>query len=245
MDFATLLATAAGQPSAWTPLSLGAKLLLWWDAEDAASISLAGSNVAVWTDKSAAFGVAQTTGTNQPTYSSTAVNNRPGVVFDGTDDFLTNAGTPSKVAAGQAREWWFLGTQTRAVSTGGTHVAVRQGSAITSAAQIGRTIDNAVAGFVGNGATAVIANAASLFEGVSIIRQQVTATEQIVSRNGTAGTPVAVSPALNDTSVFIGSRDAASRFHEGAFNTLIQTEPLTEAEAGQLLAYLKFRGGVA
>lgn len=229
----------------WTPLNLGEKLLLWWDAEDEDSLTLDTTAVTAWEDKSAGFAVSQGTGGNRPTLNATAVNNRPGVVFDGVDDYLTNAGAPASVATGQAREWWVLGTQTRAVSTGGTNVVVRQGSAVTSAAQIGRTIDNAVACFVGNGSTAIIANAASLFEGASIVRQQITATEQVVSRNGTAGTPVAAVPALNNTSVFVGSRDATTRFHEGAVNTLLQTEPLSDAEAFLLLGFLKARGGIA
>jgi hypothetical protein len=229
----------------WTPTNLGAKNLLWWDAEDADSLTLAGSAVTAWEDKSAGFAVSQATGASQPALSATAVNNRPGIVFDGTDDYMTSAGTPGNVAAGQAREWWFLGTQTRAVSTGGTHVAVRQGSAITAAAQIGRTIDNAATCFTGNGSTAVSATATTLFAGVSVIRYEIEAAQQIVSRNGVAGTPVAVTPALDNASVFIGSRDAVSRFHQGAINTLIQTEPLTDAEAFLLLGFLKARGGIA
>lgn len=229
----------------WTPLNLGAKLLLWWDAEDADSLTLAGSAVTAWEDKSAGFAVAQATGASQPAYSATAVNGRPGIVFDGVADHLTNAGTPSKVAAGQAREWWCLATQTRAAGAGGANIVVRQGSGVVSAAQLGRIVDNTTTGYVGNGTTASTATATTLFEGVSVLRQQITATQQIVSRNGVAGAPVAVTPALDNSSVFIGSRDAASRFHEGAINTLIQTEPLSDVEAFLLLGYLKARGGIA
>jgi hypothetical protein len=229
----------------WTPLNLGAKNLLWWDAEDADSLTLASSAVTAWEDKSAGFAVSQATGANQPALSATAVNSRPGIVFDGTDDYMTNAGTPGNVAAGQAREWWFLGTQTRAAGTGGANIVVRQGSGVVAAAQLGRIVDNTTTGYVGNGTTANTATATTLLEGVSIVRQQITATQQIVSRNGVAGTPVAVTPALDNVSVFIGSRDAASRFHEGAINTLIQTEPLTDAEAFLLLGFLKARGGIA
>lgn len=56
---------------------------LWLDAADQSTLTLSGSNVSQWNDKSVNGNhVSQATGSNQPTYSSN------GVLFDGVNDFL-------------------------------------------------------------------------------------------------------------------------------------------------------------
>ena len=65
-------------PSGWTPAALGSALALWLDAEDAASITLNGSTVAQWNDKSGNNRhVSQATTANQPTYNLTGFNSKP------------------------------------------------------------------------------------------------------------------------------------------------------------------------
>lgn len=73
-------------PSAsWTPAALGASLVGWWDAQDSASITLNGGNVAAWANKGAAGGaLTQTTGASQPPYSATG--------FDGVRPSLDTTG---------------------------------------------------------------------------------------------------------------------------------------------------------
>lgn len=76
----------------WTPADLGSSLSLWLDADDASTITLNGSTVSQWSDKSGnAYHFAQGTAANQPTYSATGLNSKPTIDFDGTDDFLKNA----------------------------------------------------------------------------------------------------------------------------------------------------------
>lgn len=76
--------------SAWTPTSLGAALALWLDAEDTASITLNGSNVAQWNDKSGnGRNAAQATASAQPVYNSTAYNGKPVLQLNGTSHFLS------------------------------------------------------------------------------------------------------------------------------------------------------------
>ena len=83
---------AAGSATLWTPASLGADLALWLDAEDAASITLNGSNVSQWSDKSGNNRHAtQGTAADQPLYSATGLNSKPILTFDGSDDVLLNA----------------------------------------------------------------------------------------------------------------------------------------------------------
>jgi hypothetical protein len=67
-------------PRPWTPAELGADLALWLDAEDTASITLNGSNVSQWDDKSGNNRHAtQGTASNQPAYAATGLNGKPTV----------------------------------------------------------------------------------------------------------------------------------------------------------------------
>ena len=58
----------------WTPADLGADLALWLDADDASTITLNGSTVSQWDDKSGnGRNVSQATASDQPTYSATGI----------------------------------------------------------------------------------------------------------------------------------------------------------------------------
>ena len=64
--------------SAWTPADLGASLALWLDADDAGTITLNGSTVAQWDDKSGNdYHVAQETASLQPRYEAAGMNGKP------------------------------------------------------------------------------------------------------------------------------------------------------------------------
>jgi hypothetical protein len=77
--------------SSWTPAALGSALALWLDADDAATITLNGSTVSQWNDKSGnARNVLQATPANQPTRTASGLNGKPVLTFDGAD-WLFNA----------------------------------------------------------------------------------------------------------------------------------------------------------
>jgi hypothetical protein len=70
----------------WTPSRITTDL--WFDAADASTITLNGSTVSQWNDKSGnARNISQVTTANQPTYSG--VNSE--ITFDGSNDILSNA----------------------------------------------------------------------------------------------------------------------------------------------------------
>lgn len=84
---------AYSSAAAWTPSDLGASLALWLDADDASTITLNGSNVSQWDDKSGnARHAVQATAVSQPTYTINGLNGKPVLTFDGVDDLLE---TPS------------------------------------------------------------------------------------------------------------------------------------------------------
>jgi hypothetical protein len=78
--------TAVGGQKLWRPDELGASLALWLDAEDTASITLNGSTVAQWDDKSGnGRNASQATASVQPTYLATGFNGKPTLQTDGSD----------------------------------------------------------------------------------------------------------------------------------------------------------------
>jgi hypothetical protein len=78
--------TKFGSGKLWRPSDLGADLALWLDAEDTDSITLNGSTVSQWSDKSGnGNNVTQATASAQPAYTAGAVT------FDGVNDALIAA----------------------------------------------------------------------------------------------------------------------------------------------------------
>lgn len=73
----------------WTPAALGAPLALWLDANDASTITLNGSTVSQWGDKSGnGRNAVQATAATQPVYSATSFNGKPTLTWDGIDDAM-------------------------------------------------------------------------------------------------------------------------------------------------------------
>jgi len=74
--------TAVGGQKLWRPDELGASLALWLDAEDTASITLNGSTVSQWDDKSGNDRhVSQATAAAQPSYQTTGLNGKPALAW--------------------------------------------------------------------------------------------------------------------------------------------------------------------
>lgn len=106
-------------PALWTPAALGSSLALWLDAADSSTITLNGSTVSQWRDKSgngrhASQGVAA----NQPTYTASAFAGMPGLTFDGVNDNLavnynytgnqaTLYAVVSRLPGGSEEQWVF------------------------------------------------------------------------------------------------------------------------------------------
>jgi hypothetical protein len=86
--------------TAWTPADLTGGMALWLDAADASTITLNGSTVSQWNDKSGnARHVSQGTAANQPTSTTSGLNGRNALSFAGsrwlgnTASSLTGTGT--------------------------------------------------------------------------------------------------------------------------------------------------------
>ena len=93
-----LLATLASCPLLGAEFPLPYDPALWLDASDAASVTESGGKVSTWADKSGnGHDYAQATAGNQPALVADAVNAKPGISFDGADDFL---GASSRLGLG-------------------------------------------------------------------------------------------------------------------------------------------------
>lgn len=110
----------------WTPSELGSALALWLDAADSSTITLNGSTVAQWQDKSGnGRHAVQGTAANQPTYLLSNFNSKNAVSFDGGDflDNLTNGVTGTGTYAGPLNLFY---AATRTSASGGAILTERQ-----------------------------------------------------------------------------------------------------------------------
>ena len=89
---AAVLTTIPARGAPWTPADLPDKAL-WLDAADSGTITLNGSTVSQWNDKSGnGRNVAQSNAAKQPTYATGYLNGNNAISFDGTGRSLS-AGT--------------------------------------------------------------------------------------------------------------------------------------------------------
>lgn len=100
----------ANAPAEWTPADLGASLALWLDADDSSTITLDGSNVSQWDDKSGnGFHLSQSSAASQPLYEATGMNSKPALnnltgryMARGTTPMFRNVNGATIVAVYQA-----------------------------------------------------------------------------------------------------------------------------------------------
>jgi hypothetical protein len=129
--------------SAWTPLSLGAKLLAWYDPDDISTlfqtettgtpVTTNGQSVGRINDKSG-YGnhLVQATAGRRPVYNTTGFGaGSPSIDFDGSDDFLGNdaitLGTTDRIvaatvlnSAANAASYYIVSFYDRNLDSGGT-----------------------------------------------------------------------------------------------------------------------------
>lgn len=71
-----------------------AGLAAWFDAQDAASITLNGTTVSQWVDKSGSGRtLSQATPANQPDYVAAGINGKPSLELDGSNHFMNGSST--------------------------------------------------------------------------------------------------------------------------------------------------------
>lgn len=75
--------------SGFNPNSIS-NLAVWFDANDASTITTVSGAVSQWNSKVGGYTATQTTANNRPAYSATSLSGKPGLTFDGSNDQLTS-----------------------------------------------------------------------------------------------------------------------------------------------------------
>lgn len=237
-----------GSEEVWGPLLLGSKLVNWWDAST--GVTLSTNKVTAWADRKAGLSAAQGTDAARPIYSATGFNDKPGITFDGTDDFLRAAAHAMPTGAGVS-ELWALVEQSSLVADTAVKTVVALGAASGFDAQVrvGRT----GAGNLNRGVSNVgTGGGAAIFPGQTttdlslrhVLRLQVGATSSVMSVDGLAGTVANGIPAIGAGNFSIGAsgNTAPGGFWNGKVRDIISIAgALTTTEAASLLAYLNAR----
>lgn len=237
----------AARPPAWKPSDLGTDLLAFWDAEVPASITLAGALVNSWADQVGGYSAAQTIGSLKPIYSATSFNGRPGVAFDGTDDYLLYGALPASFPVGAgASELWGLVSQDFPGTQAGNQTILSYGDFGNLNC---RRIYRAAVATVNRAtvvATAVVSDTLVDFSGIHVARGQIAATSVSIAVDGNAATTTATVPATAAAGgVALGAlTTGTNRFWKGPMNAVLVTKPLSAPNAALLLQFLKTRGGL-
>jgi hypothetical protein len=232
--------TLFGGPKLWRPDELGADLALWLDAEDTASITLNGSNVSQWDDKSGNNNhVSQGSASAQPAYTAGLVT------FDGSNDALI-AATPIITATDTGTLTMFSVSSLVAGESGYMYGAVDpgQGCALyqSNGTNIGfaRTATGATAGQVAHNIT---------LPGQGVIGVVFSTDTANLSFNGTVTSVVGglafTAPTVEFT---LGNRrngTSVATFWEGGHREIVVSNAaLTTADRQKLEGYLAWKWGL-
>ena len=213
--------------STWTPAVLGTQVAAWFDADNAASITLNGSSVSRWNDRSGnGRHVSQSSASAQPLYETNQLNGKPVLTFDITDDrMFTTAGGASGVVDAS----FFVVMR---FASGGNNedspVGIGQSGQVRQVRTLYRTSNGTTLGFSG-WANDISASAYSCDIGGSyhiFAARQTGRTVQMrrdgLGANYTAGSDFS---AVNSNNLFIGGIDTVSdggnRRTDGSFAEVI------------------------
>jgi len=226
----------------WSPLSLGTKLLAWWDA--GYGLTLAGNQVTAWADRKNGYAATQALSSARPTWAADGFGGAPGLTFDGNDDELTLANQPFPSAANASEIWGVVQQDALAADTGNRTVFSYGGGGETVSRRLYRTSGNSAQIRVGSGSGAVSGfSPAADFAGRKLVRGVIGASSTRVDIDGSAGAAATVVPNTGTTRARIGATDGASAtfFWQGKMRDVIVTSPLTTDEAAKFQAFLLLR----
>jgi len=242
---------------AWSPLDLGAKLIAWWDAENAISLDLAGTAVNSWTDCKGGVVLSQSDTSRKPTLLPNAFNGRACLGFDGSVDSIGSGAVPSHFPVGSSpSEFWALVDQNLDTTqpTARRIIAYGGGDNNTGRFLTRNPVSggNAVSMFVGIGANVIAAQSGPGFTGVHVVRgitPIAPATAFTASLDGVPGAAANIAFPMatgTDGGIRIGSStNGGIGLWSGSMNSVLITLPLSIDEAANMLSFLKTRGGVA
>lgn len=224
---------------------LGARLLAFWDAERSDTLTLAGASVTGWADLVTGCVVAPPSTAARPVWSATSFAGRPGVSFDGIDDWLV-APTAPVPGGGNGCELWVVARQDAppADATDRYLFSLGESSSVNRQIRVARSVVggiNRAAARVGDGTTnEIVVTSARDFSGAHVVRACFGPGTR-VSIDGEPAAAVGRGPAGLGTSIAIGATVAGSSAINGVINAALVTLTLGNVDAAQLLSYLQLR----
>lgn len=236
------------QGLSWTPVALGSKLKLALDPQDALTLdasAVTSGLVTSITDTVAGKVFSQATSGFKPAYGATSFVSRPGVVFDGTDDFLASDGD---LGATPPADLWLLVDQMRSSAVATTdRVLTFGGTATTDRVELRRTVTGGVnraqliVPTAGGGVT--VTNTSADFSGPCLLRLSIGAAQAFVEVNQVGMTAVAAVPTIGVTRARLASNNGSggANFSQLAFAGAWITEALTGPDETAMYAYLNAR----
>lgn len=230
----------------FTPKSI-ANIVHWWDASDAGTLTM-DTGVSQWRSKAGAQTVAsQATGNNQPT--TTTINGRTALLFDGANDGLTFTG------AARTDETWILAAAQVSDQTGSRAILSDGGNgdginAVKGTVKILDTSWGSSTDGVGRIRSEAAANPATPFPAsiVSVVRS--TAAGGFVYRNGTQQTSIVNGSTYFTTSgsvaiARIGFYSSATAQLNGWIGEIVcYSRALSAAERQKVERYMGLRWGI-
>jgi hypothetical protein len=226
----------------WEPEDLGAKLKVWWNADDTAN-----GAVATWTDRIASLAVTATAGL-EPISAATSFNSAyRGLTFDGTDDCLVTTTLTALPTGSTAGEIWAAASD---VAASGSRQLVRYGTgAATSRGLHRNTVSTIHRPNVSDGSTNLVETVA-VCSGPHIWGGMFAGTTMEGRFDGAAMTPasaVIATLATGTTRLRIGAVNiaTASQFWQGVIRHIFITTTLTADERKQLEGWIAWDSGLS
>lgn len=234
--------TATSGVTLWTPTELGSAVVAWWDADDVATLTLSGSAVTDWASKAGGITASQGTSSARPSYSATARNGKPGVVFDGGDrlaissvaGFPTGSGASALAIVGQA-------TNTSGVNS----IAFSWGSGLTNSRVVGynNTGNRIWTSWLAAGEFS-LAEDWPTSDRIITVQYASTGVVTATVDGGSTQTSTLSTPATSAVSGNIGSFPGIGSFTGPLQEIVLANRVLTTDERQQLEGYLAWKWGL-
>lgn len=245
-DIVMVAAQGGGKP--FTPLSLGATLLGYYDAESALSVPQSAGAVTTWTDPVTGYAPTQATAGKRPVWSATSFGGRPGVTFDGVDDQISGVTSPypTGTLVGGV-EFWLIVSQDALAGSTGSRSAVGYGNTATGGSYISsfRVVTTGVNRALSERPAGKDASNTSVdFSGIHAVRSYFSAAGGTIGCDvdAIAGSTTTAGNAITNAVFSIGSAVDSTAFWNGKINSIWITATLTAAQQAQMWAFARSRG---
>ena len=223
---------------AFSPTSISG-LQLWLDADDSSTITLNGSTVSQWNDKSGNdYHVSQATASSQPTYTASALNSKSVVRFDGNDE-LTSLDT---VVGGSTNRTVFVVFN----STGGS---IQYGVTLGDSTSIGQSfsVSREIGVRVNSGYRTWTTAVDSTHAIVTIVLDGTSTTDLLAWKNGSSLTvDLTSSRTINTAAGFIiGNGSSGGNLTGDVAEIIVYNSALSTSDRQSVESYLSTKWGIS